>query len=134
MAEGTGTHRVVHKDAGQAFTAIGGQIRRLIHPSTVDDATLQISLCVQAPGEVVKAHRHDVEEAYYVTQGTGFMVLEDHPDINLRPGVSVHIPGGAIHGQKNTGDEDLVIVCALAPPLTEAPEIITDPKYTERLA
>ena len=134
MASSSETHRVIHKDEGEAFTAIGGQIRRLIHPSTVEDATLQISLCVQAPGEVVKAHRHDVEEVYYVTQGTGFMVLEDHPDIELSPGVAVHIPGGAIHGQKNTGDEDLVIVCALAPPLTEPPEIITDPTYTDPLA
>lgn len=125
--------RVIHRDEGEPFTAIGGQVRRLIHPTTVDDTALQISLCEQDPGEVVRAHRHDVEEAYYVTQGTGIMVLEGHPTIDLAPGVAVHIPSGAVHGQKNTGSEPLVIVCALAPPLQEPPELIDDPKFTEPL-
>ena len=131
----TSVRRVVRLDEGASFTALGAEVIRLIHPSTVPDATrVQISLCQQGPGELIRPHRHTVEELYYVVSGRGRMVLEGYPPFDLEPGMAVQIPGGAIHGQRNTGVEPLVIVCALAPPLTDAPELIDDPVWLEGLS
>lgn len=116
--------RVVKVSDGADFRALGGTVRRLIHPSTVGETNLQVSTAYLSPGEEVRTHRHRPEEAYFVVQGEGEMYLEGHPRIRLRPNTAVHIPAHAVHGQRNTGDEPLVIVCALTPPLFDDVELV----------
>ena len=123
------TKRVVTVEEGTVFGEIGGTIHRLIHPATVGPTSIGLSLCSLAPGEEVVLHRHAPEEAYFVIQGEGVMHLEDHPEIQLRPNVAVHIPANAIHGHRNTGEEPLVLVAALSPPLTTTPELVEGPTY-----
>lgn len=117
--------RVVTVSEGADFRDLGGTIRRLIHPSTVGPTNLGLSIAFLNPGEEVVRHRHPSEEAYFVIQGEGVMYLENHPEIQLAKNVAVYIPSNAIHGQKNTGDEPLIIVAVLTPPLTTKPEIMT---------
>lgn len=121
------TKRVVTVAEGSDFRDIGGTIRRLIHPDTVGTTSMGVSVCFLNPGEAVVLHRHPSEEAYFVVQGEGVMQLEGHPEIRLRKNMAVHIPGNAVHGQKNTGEEPLVIVAVLCPPLMTKPEIIDEP-------
>jgi quercetin dioxygenase-like cupin family protein len=47
-------------------------------------------------------HRHAQAEIYYVLSGEGVVEIDgiEHP---LRAGTSVFIPGGALHGARNTG-------------------------------
>ncbi len=120
------TKRVVKVAEGAVFREIGGVVRRLIHPETVGPTNLGLSVAYLNPGESVVRHRHLSEEAYFVVQGEGTMFLEGHPDIPLTRNTAVYIPSNAIHGQTNTGDEPLVIVAALSPPLTTKPELFPE--------
>jgi quercetin dioxygenase-like cupin family protein len=118
--------RVVTVTEGVDFRELGGTVRRLIHPATVGPTNLGLSIVFMNPGEEVVRHRHASEEAYFVVQGEGVMYLEGHPDIRLVKNLAVYIPSNAVHGQKNTGDEPLIIIAALSPPLTTRPEIVAD--------
>lgn len=105
---------------GRDFMALGSRVERLIHPKTVGSQQLGVSIAHMGPGERVKRHRHEYEEAYYVIEGNGVMYLEGVGDIELRPGRSVYIPPQTIHGQVNTSQqEQLLILCALSPPPPE---------------
>jgi quercetin dioxygenase-like cupin family protein len=106
-------------ERGRAFDELGARVWRLVHPRTVGSLQLGVSLCVMKPGERVKRHRHNYEEAYFVTAGTGRMYLEGHAEVELRPGMSVYIAPGRAHGQANDGEDDLIIVCSLSPPPVE---------------
>jgi quercetin dioxygenase-like cupin family protein len=119
--------RVVAFADGAEFHDIGGSIRRLIHPATVGPTNLGLSICLLEQGEEVVPHRHESEEAYFVMRGEGVMQLEGHPEIQLTEGLAVHIPSNAVHSHQNTGTGPLVVVAALAPPLTTKPEILRAP-------
>ena len=123
--------RVVALEDGAEFHDIGGSIRRLIHPATVGQTNLGLSICSLAPGEEIVPHRHEPEEAYFVMHGEGMMQLEGHPEIRLVEGIAVHIPSNAIHSHMNTGTEPLVVVAALAPPLTSKPEVLRAPQKAQ---
>ena len=109
----------VRIEDGRLFDALGAPVRRLVHPNTVGSRRLGVSICQMAPGDEVRRHRHDYEEAYFVVRGRGRMHLEGEGEIVLEPGLSVYIPAGRVHGQVNDGDEPLDIVCSLSPPPVE---------------
>ena len=117
--------RVVSIAEGAEYREMGGVIKRLVHPSTVGSVNIGLSVAFLQPGEKVRRHRHVSEEVYFVLSGEGVMFLEDHEEIVLRKDVCVYVPSNAEHGQRCTGDEPLVLVAALAPPLT------TPPTFTE---
>jgi mannose-6-phosphate isomerase-like protein (cupin superfamily) len=59
------------------------------------------------PGETVPTHTHtDVDQAYYVATGTGFVIL-DGVRTEVSAGSSVLIPLGTEHEITNTGSEPL---------------------------
>jgi quercetin dioxygenase-like cupin family protein len=105
---------------GRNFTGLGSLVERLVHPLTVGSRELGVSIVHMAPGDRIKRHRHEYEEAYHIIEGTGVMYLEGVGDIELMPGRSVYIPPQAIHGQVNTSEDDkLLILCSLSPPPRE---------------
>ena len=110
---------IVRVEDGRLFDALGAPVRRLVHPNTVGSNLLGVSICLMAPGDEVRRHWHDNEEAYYVIQGTGHMYLEGEGEIALEPGLSVYIPARRVHGQVNDGVKPLHILCSLAPPPVE---------------
>lgn len=110
---------VMRQDDGRLFDALGAPVWRLVHPLTTGSTALGVSLCVMEPGDEVRRHSHDYEEAYYVVHGTGTMTLEAVGDVHLEPGVAVYIPPGSVHGQIADRGEPLHIVCALSPPPVE---------------
>jgi mannose-6-phosphate isomerase-like protein (cupin superfamily) len=97
------------------YRKIGGLVKRLVHPMTTGSKNLGVSICILNPGEEIIVHQHDFEEAYFVMEGEGVMTLEDE-EIQLEEFLSVYIPANARHGQKNTGNRPLLILCSLAPP------------------
>jgi len=103
---------------GMDFKGIGGLVKRLIHPSTIGSKNIAVSICYLNPGEEITKHRHEFEEVYFILNGEGTMTLEDQT-IRLEKNLLVYIPGNALHGQINDGDEPLEILCSLSP----APEI-----------
>jgi quercetin dioxygenase-like cupin family protein len=113
-------HPVIDVGQGRDFHGLGVRVERLVHPRTLGSDRLGVSMAHMAPGERVKRHRHDYEEAYFVVQGEGVMYLEGVGDIELRPGRSVYVAPGRIHGQVNTSDDtELHILCSLSPPPVE---------------
>lgn len=110
---------VVRVEEGRPFDALGAPVRRLVHPSTVGSLELGVSICLMEPGDEIRRHWHDWEEAYYVVRGSGRMYLEGEGEIRLEPGLSVYIAPRRVHGQVNDGDGRLEIVCSLAPPPLE---------------
>ena len=112
---------VIRARDGMTFNTMGALVKRLVHPETVGSQNLGLSVVFMNPGEEFRQHRHPPEEAYYVIQGKGVLYLEGHGEIPLEPHVCVYIPSMAKHGQKNTGDEPLVIIAALSPALTTTP-------------
>jgi len=87
-----------------------------------DEKTLQpkhLSSCVirVMPGETVKpAHSHpDGEELIYIVSGEGQVWVEGE----IRPvesGTAVLFETGAVHMLRNTGGEEMKVVCVFAPP------------------
>jgi mannose-6-phosphate isomerase-like protein (cupin superfamily) len=120
--------RVIWPREAAEFRLIGGCVKRLVHPATTGSENLGLSIVFMSPGERVVKHRHPNEEAYFIVSGTGMMTLEDHPDIQLEKNMAIYIPSNAEHSQENTGDEPLVLIAALSPPLTARPEI-TEPNW-----
>ena len=118
----------VRIENGRPFDGLGAPVRRLVHPKTVGSKLLGVSICLMAPGDEIRRHRHDYEEAYYVISGYGTMHLEGPGEIALEPGMCVYVPPERVHGQVNDGDEPLHILCALAPPPVEgdSPRFATD--------
>lgn len=110
---------VVRVDEGRPFDVLGAPVRRLVHPKTVGSSLLGVSICLMAPGDEIRRHTHDYEEAYFVIRGSGTMFLEGKGTIRLEPELSVYIPPGRVHGQVNDGSEPLHILCSLAPPPVE---------------
>jgi quercetin dioxygenase-like cupin family protein len=118
---------VVDVGQGRDFFGLGARVQRLVHPRTVGSDRLGVSIVLMAPGDVIKRHRHDYEEAYFVISGEGTMFLEGVGELDLVPGRSVYVPPGRAHGQVNTSaDTELHILCSLSPPPVEGetPELL----------
>lgn len=98
--------------------AVPGRFLRWI----ADQETLKpryLSCCVMRvlPGETVRpAHSHpDGEELIYVISGSGKVVV-DGEVAKLEPGTAVLFPRGSIHMVRNSGTEELKVICFFAPP------------------
>lgn len=109
-----GIKNVIHIRDGIDFRGIGGLVKRLVHLQTTGSKNLGVSMCYVNPGEEIIPHRHESEEAYFILEGEGTMVLEKET-IHLEKNLCVYIPGNALHGQKNEGDVPLIILCSLSP-------------------
>jgi quercetin dioxygenase-like cupin family protein len=115
-------HRLAMRlEDGIDYWGLNTQVKRLVHPTTTGSDQLGVSICLMKPGDEVPIHRHSYEEAYFVVRGHGTMSLDGYT-IELVPDLTVYIPPNRYHGQKNTSDDELVILCALAPPPPANPE------------
>jgi len=94
----------------------GVLIKRLVHPSTLGSDKLSVSICFQNPGEEVARHQHEYEEAYFILQGEGVMTVGDSEEFPITRYDCVYTPANTPHWTKSTGDEPLVILCAITPP------------------
>jgi mannose-6-phosphate isomerase-like protein (cupin superfamily) len=98
--------------------AVPGRFLRWI----ADRATLEprhLSSCVMRvlPGETVRpAHSHpDGEELIYVISGSGKVAVDGEVG-KLEPGTAVLFPRKSVHMVRNSGTEELKVICFFAPP------------------
>ncbi|WZL72770.1 cupin domain-containing protein [Clostridiaceae bacterium 35-E11] len=102
---------------GIDFRGVGGLVKRLIHPTTTGSEQLGMGIVYLCPGEELPPHKHFNEEAYFILEGSGIMRIEGcEEEIVLKKNLSVYMPAEKEHYTKNTGNEMLVFICALAPP------------------
>jgi mannose-6-phosphate isomerase-like protein (cupin superfamily) len=97
-------------------TADGSTIREWAGPGYRADASNQsLAEATVAPGSSTEAHYHwRSEELYLVTAGQGRLQIGDE-ELNVVTGDCAVIPPGAVHQLHNTGEEDLVVLCACSP-------------------
>ena len=107
--------KLVEIQEGQNYLEIGGLVKRLVHPKITGSENLGMSIAYLHPGEKIKPHSHNFEEAYFVLQGKGEMTI-DGEVFRLKKNLSVYIPRNSVHTHINDGDEPLITICALSPP------------------
>ena len=105
-----------YADCAVYVTKDGSSIRELMHPDVQGNANQSLAEAVVAPGTSTRLHRHRLsEEIYYVTGGEGCMQLGAE-SFSVKAGDVVCIPPGEPHCLTNTGEDELRVLCACAPP------------------
>jgi mannose-6-phosphate isomerase-like protein (cupin superfamily) len=100
-----------------AYTTLdGSEIRELMHPDLHGNHNQSLAEASIKPGHETRLHRHDAtEELYHVLCGSGMLTLEND-SISVTAGDTIHIPPGAAHKIRNSGDTTLKILCCCSPP------------------
>lgn len=113
-------------DCRPYVTKDGSRIRELMHPGVHGNRAQSLAEATVPAGQQTLAHKHmQTEELYYIRSGTGLMYIDDEQR-TLEAGDTVAIPPGTVHSIRNTGDTDLVILCACAPPYSHDDTVIID--------
>jgi quercetin dioxygenase-like cupin family protein len=63
---------------------------------------------VLAQGEI-KPHTHDTLEVFHIMQGNGEVLVNDEYQ-SFTTGDTIYAPAGIIHGLKNTGDQEVLLL------------------------
>lgn len=94
------------------------QITRELGAGAVTMGTVAI-----APGHEIPPHTHPVEDAMVIVEGRGqfFAGAEVH---EIEAGSSCLAPANVVHGVRNTGDEDLVLIFTW--PAVNVPRVMAD--------
>jgi mannose-6-phosphate isomerase-like protein (cupin superfamily) len=96
-------------------TADGSTIREWAGPGYSPARNQSLAEATVAPGASTAAHYHRLsEELYLVTGGRGILRIGDE-ERKVEAGDCAVIPPGAVHRLRNSGDADLVVVCACSP-------------------
>ena len=96
-------------------TADGSTIRELMHPAVHGNCNQSLAEATITSGRFTRLHKHtDSEELYHVIQGKGEMTLADKI-FTVEVGDTVCIRPGTVHQIRNTGDNDLKILCCCSP-------------------
>ena len=98
------------------FTTLdGSEIRELMHPNVQGNKSQSLAEAIVKPGEKTLLHVHaKSEEIYYIINGQGKMQLGSE-SLNVNQGDSICIPPGTPHNIKNTGADNLKILCCCSP-------------------
>ncbi len=111
----------------EPFTTLdGSEIREWAGAVSAPARNQSLAEATIPPGGATTAHYHrTTEELYLVRAGEGRLVLDGEERV-LREGDCALIPPGAEHKIFNTGAEPLRIVCACAPPYSDADTVLTE--------
>ena len=110
---------IVYEDQIEAQKLPGRDLKWLFTPEMKASENFSMNVVTINPGNTVKpAHAHPgPEEIIYIVSGEG-SVLIDGEVYDLRTGTAVLFKAGSIHMVRNTGQEDMKIVCFFTPPAT----------------
>jgi mannose-6-phosphate isomerase-like protein (cupin superfamily) len=100
----------------------------LMHPDVHRNRRQSLAEATVAVGEQTIPHKHpNTEELYHITGGSGLIFVgDDQQPVSV--GDTVLIAPGVIHSIRNTGDTELVILCACSPPYSHEDTIIVPRK------
>jgi mannose-6-phosphate isomerase-like protein (cupin superfamily) len=102
-------------DIAPFVTRDGSHIRELMHPTVHGNRRQSLAEATVAPGATTLLHRHHTtEEIYHFTKGAGMMTL-GRERFAVSAGDTVCIAPGTPHRLENTGNAELVLLCACAP-------------------
>ena len=96
-------------------TQDNSEIRELMHPDIQGNKHQSLAEATLKLGEKTLLHFHiKSEELYFILKGEGEMQLEDKI-LHALSGDTICIPPGTQHCIKNTGSDDLKILCCCSP-------------------
>jgi mannose-6-phosphate isomerase-like protein (cupin superfamily) len=96
-------------------TKDGSIIRELMHPAVHGNSNQSLAEATIPAGGKTFLHRHGTsEEIYHITEGSGIMTL-DSEEFEVGKGDTICISPGTPHRIRNTGKEELKILCCCAP-------------------
>jgi mannose-6-phosphate isomerase-like protein (cupin superfamily) len=104
---------------GIDYRELGGLVKRIIHPETVGSKNLAVAIMWLNPGEQMKRHKNSYEEAWFVMQGEGKLEIEGQSSMKLEKNLFVYIPMSLEHSVENTGNEQLVLLVCVSPPVRD---------------
>jgi quercetin dioxygenase-like cupin family protein len=95
-------------------------------PGMVQDTNLMFVRAHLQPGEAHPFHHHpEMEEILYVLSGTAEQWVERERRV-MRPGDSLYLPAGIVHGTYNIGEGVLEFLAILAPAKISGPVTVDD--------
>lgn len=108
-------------------TKDGSTIRELMHPDVHGNVNQSLAEAIVPIGGKTTLHIHGKsEEIYYITEGTGTMILgKDRFDVAA--GDTVFIPPGTPHSTINTGDLPLRFLCCCSPAYSDNDTDLCEP-------
>ena len=119
-------HVTAYADIDAFITKDGSEIREWAGPVSAPAVNQSLAEATIPPGGATTAHYHRrTEELYLVTAGRGRLRI-DNDERDVTVGDCALIPPGAEHKLWNTGDEPLRIVCACAPPYSDADTVLIE--------
>ncbi len=108
---------IVNVDTAPAQTTPSGtELRVLLDTTGEGEGRMSLAVERLRPGQHTCPHWHaHLEEIYFIIQGRGRMEIGPET-CDVRAGDAILIPLRQVHCLTNTGDEDLVLLCPVAPP------------------
>ena len=104
-----------YNDIETFTTKDGSTIRELLHPARDGNSKQSLAEATVPVGTTTLRHRHhQSEELYHITAGRGVMTLGDEK-FAVEAGDTILIPPGTPHSIRNSGNEELKILCCCAP-------------------
>jgi mannose-6-phosphate isomerase-like protein (cupin superfamily) len=91
------------------YQAHGGGIASMLFDRRILRGILFLAYGVLGPGKVSELHIDPYEEIYYVLEGEALMRVGDD-EARVTKGDAIWIPAGDIHGMRNDGDADCVVL------------------------
>jgi mannose-6-phosphate isomerase-like protein (cupin superfamily) len=112
-------------DAAALVTLDGSTIRELAGPVSIPTEKQSLAEATVPVGGATDEHYHRLsEELYFFQSGSGRLrVGDDYRDV--RAGMCVVIPPGAIHKLTNSGDVPIRLLCCCAPPYSDDDTVLT---------
>lgn len=119
-------HIISHyKNIDVYITRDGSEIRELMHPNKQGNKSQSLAEAIVKINQTTLLHHHiESEELYYIIQGEGEMTLGNEL-LQVKTGDTVCILPGVKHNIKNTGIDDLKILCCCSPAYSHDDTIIS---------
>ncbi len=107
---------IIHEQYVPEVEQPGRFMRWLVNDEALKAKNLSVCVIRVLPGECVRpAHAHpQSEELIYLISGSGKVMIEDEVG-DVKAGSAVLFEQGKVHMLKNTGDDEMKVICFFAP-------------------
>jgi mannose-6-phosphate isomerase-like protein (cupin superfamily) len=96
------------------YIAHGGAIAQMVLDRRVLKEIGFLAIARLGPGRAIEPHVDPMEEIYFMASGSGEMAV-DEDRRQVGPGDAIWIPTGSVHGMRNNGKEECVILVVASP-------------------
>jgi len=115
-----------YADLGEFVTLDGSEIREWAGALSMPALNQSLAEATIAVEQSTTAHYHrTIEELYLVVEGLGRLVV-DGEEREIAEGDCALIAPGATHKLYNIGGRPLRVICACAPPYSDADTVLVD--------